>query len=428
MSHVARTLAPAGWSALALALLLPLSLSSFLGLALAVVMLGLLLAVALAGLEKTAIGLLCLGFALAPMDGLRPIGFLAFASASDLALAAGIMVLGPVLLRGSLVGQPLFLLGSIGVVTAGLISSLINPETFLSLNQMGRLVVGALALPFVFALWRPPRGVIVSFAAAFVLGNMANVAASFIRDFANFEGRRLGYSTHYNVLGLTEMLALALCPFLLAELSKRHRWFVFVAAPVCFYGVWISGSRAALAVTALVAVVYPIMARSVRAGFVIMGAAIAGLYVVGRAATSGEVSNNIVGRLFGGGSATYSDMARDQLTEVAVKDFVENPLLGAGFSEVLEAHNIYLQYAAAGGVIGLVFYLMVLAAVALQPFRVGAPLLVLPAMSYILIGPLTTLLWDRYIWCLLALPFLLPLRQETSTESPSPLRQLQERS
>ena len=71
---------------------------------------------------------------------------------------------------------------------------------------------------------------------------------------------------------------------------------------------------------------------------------------------------------------------------------------------------IYLQVAAALGVVGLAFYLMVLWST-IRPSAVLTPpfsLLALPALAYLLVGFVTPVLLDRYIWTVLALGLLAP--------------------
>ncbi|MBC7630273.1 O-antigen ligase, partial [Aeromicrobium sp.] len=236
------------------------------------------------------------------------------------------------------------------------------------------------------------------------------------------ENRYIGLSTHPNILGFCAMLGLALIPFLLQELPRRFSWVVLLAAASCGYGIWISGSRAALLVAGAVMVLYPLLARSIGAALVLFGLGIVPVFLVGRTLSSGEVGNNIIGRLAGGGSATASDQAREALAATTLDRFLAHPLFGVGFGEVLEAHNIYLQVAAAGGVAVLLFYIVLLLSVLRQPFAIGSSyrLLALPAMAYALIGPITPLLWDRYIWCALAIPFLVAAsgKQEPAESSP----------
>lgn len=405
-----REAAPAAGAALLLVALIPLSAISTVGAGFALAVATLLVMLCSIGLERSAIVLLCLGFVLAPLNDLRPVAVLSFVTASDFCLIVGFMVLAPTLVARPFRPPALFVVGVLGVVGMGLISSVANPDTLTSLNAMVRLVVGALVLPIVFTLWQPSRKVVVGLAASYVLGNVVNVIAALLNGVSSYENRYLGLTTHPNILGFCAMLGLALTPFLLKEISSQYRWLVAASAAICAYGIWISGSRAALLVAVAVAVLYPVLARSIGAALALFGLSILPIYFVVSALGSGDPGNNIIGRLAGGGSATASDQAREELVTTATDKFLSHPIFGNGFAQALEAHNIYLQIAAAGGVVVLVFYLLVIASVIRQPLQLGksSQLLALPAIAYALIGPLTPLLWDRYIWCVLALPFLLP--------------------
>ncbi|MGJ9412758.1 O-antigen ligase family protein [Aeromicrobium sp. CF4.19] len=379
------------------------------------------------GLERCATLMLALAFFSAPMNSVRPVPGAGFATASDLLLLVGILLLVPGLVSRPLKGQAFFLVGAGGVFAMSLVASMLTSETFVSLNIIARLVVGALALPMVFAVWRPRRQVVVLLATAYVLGNIANVGYGLARGTVTSEGRHLGLSMHVNILGFCAMLALALIPFLLRELPRRWHWAVLVAGGVCAYGVWVSGSRAALVVAVAVGVLYPVVARSIPAALALFGAGIAGIWFVGNALTSGEAETNTIGRILGAGTASASDQQRELEAQGAVEQFLAHPVFGGGFTvEILDAHNIYLQVAAAGGLAVLGFYLVLLGAVVMQSLRLPPRyhVLVLPAVAYILIGPLTPLLWDRYIWCVLALPFLLAAPSETDDVSEAPREKL----
>lgn len=413
--------APMAFTLAVLAILLPLGVRTTTGAAFALAVAAVLVMLVAAGIETTAVVLIAVGFVLAPMNDVRPIASLDFVTASDACLVVGIALLVPVLIGRRFQPPTLFVVGALGVIAAGLVSSVVNPDPFTSLNSMMRLVVGALALPVFFVMWRPRREVVVILAAAYVVGDVINVAFALFNGVASYENRYLGLTTHPNILGICELLGLALIPFLLHELPKSFRWMVLTAAAICAYGIWISGSRAALLVAVVVAVLYPMLARSIEAFLILFGLAIVPVYLVGRTLTSGEVGNNILGRLGGGGSAAASDQVREALIVETTDKFLSHPILGVGFARVLEAHNIYLAIAAAGGVVVLVFYLILLSSVVLHPFTIGPSyrLLALPALAYALIGPLTPLLWDRYIWCLLALPFLVPLFEKSSAADTS---------
>ncbi|MEJ7635443.1 O-antigen ligase family protein [Aeromicrobium sp.] len=372
------------------------------------------------GIEGSAIAVLTIGFVFAPLNDVRPIPALTFVTASDVCLLVATLLLAPGLLMKKVQPQVLFLAAAGCLVAVGLISSVANPEPFVNLNIMLRLVVGALLLPVLFMLWRPPRAVLVTFAIAYVAGNVVNVVQSVAFGATSFENRYIGLTTHPNVLGLCALLGLALVPFIYQELPKAYAWIVVGAGGTCAYGIWISGSRAALLVAVAVAVLYPVLSKSIETAVLLFGVSILPAYVVGRILTSGEVQNNILGRLVGGGSASASDQVREQVAQKALDKFLANPIVGGGFGEVLEAHNVYLQIAAACGLVGAVFYVILLVAVVRQPFMLGSSnlLLALPCMSYIMIGLMTPLIWDRYIWCVLALPFLVPLLDKSAVDDP----------
>jgi O-antigen ligase len=403
-----------------LGVLIPLGTQGTFGAAAALGIAGLLVVLVTVGIEKTAVAILLCAFVTSPMDNLRPSAAVSFVTFSDLLFFVGIGTLIPILLVSRFQRQAPMLIGVFGVFTMGLVTSVACTNPAGSFNGLARLVVGALVMPVVFMLWRPGRRVLYSFAAAYVLGNCISVAYSVITRTVSVDGRYAGLTQHPNVFGLVELLALGLLPYLWFNTHKAYRWGLLVAGAVCGYGVWISGSRAALLVTVAIVPLYVLLSRSIEHALLLFGAGIVPLYLVGKAFTSPDVgSGSALERLRGGGSATASDKAREILLDKVISQFTAHPILGDGFGSAAEAHNIYLQVAAAGGIIGLVFYLLVLFSAIRQPLVLGSGyvLLALPAMAYALIGPLTPLIWDRYIWCVLALPFLVPRSDEPDRES-----------
>jgi hypothetical protein len=392
-----------------LALLLPLSLGSIVG---AVVALGLVAGLILlfaVGIERTGLVLLLSALVLAPMNNVKPAAAISFVTASDVFLFLGVVTLSPVLVSRGLGRQAPFLIGVGGLVATGLVTSAASPDAAASLNGLTRLVVGALTMPIVFMLWRPGPRVLLAFAWAYVAGVCLSVVHGRVTGLMSLDGRYVGLTEHPNILGLTGLLGLTLVPFLLAATPSRLRWCALAAGLVCAYGIWMSGSRAALVGAVAVVLLYLLLSRSIEHALLVFGLSIAPFYLVMQAFTAGPADSSPLGRLRGGGSATYSDLDRENLAHVALDRFFSHPLIGSGFAGAAEAHNIYLQVAAAGGVVALVFYLVILVASMRHPLLLGGHhrLLALPVMGYALMGPLTPLLWDRYIWCVLALPFLM---------------------
>lgn len=384
------------------------TMSSFTAIAAAAVA-ALVLLVTAAGLEGSAIALLTLGVALSPLDALRPVSAVEFVAASDVFLALGFAVLIPVLIVRPARVNTAYVLAAAVLVLLCILSSALSEVPMQSLNSTARLVVGALTLPFLFSVWQPPRHITTLFAAAFVVGNCFNLASSFWRGIGD-GGRRIGYSTHPNILGLAALLGLALIPFLL-DAMPRLRIFTLLGGAGCAYAIWVSGSRAALLAAVAVAVLYIVLSRSVAGALALFAFSIPALYVVAGAFLSNENdSASALGRLVGGGSSQGSDQERVALAEKAFDVFTHHPIFGSGLAEVMEAHNIYLQVAAAIGLVGGAVFLLVMGIVAWRAFSLPKPydMLLLPVLGYAMIGVMTPILWDRYVWCVLALPFLVP--------------------
>jgi O-antigen ligase len=271
-------------------------------------------------------------------------------------------------------------------------------------------------LPIFFMVWRPPRATVVQLAGAYIMGTVFSVGWGLLHGPVAGDARYVGYTYHPNFLGIECLLAAALVPFVVGSISFNWRWVYWGAGLICAYGIWLSGSRAALLVLGMLVFVYPFVERSIKAA----GAVVFGLAVV--LALSNrlvqEDSNNALGRLFGGGTANGSDIERKRILTTALDQFKSHPILGVGFDGGLGSHNIYLQVATAVGILGLIGYLLVLWA-ALRPlFWTGINhRLAYPALAYMAIGPLTNTLWDRMIWAVLALTLAVNTRRPPEPES-----------
>lgn len=404
------TLVAAATTGVILIPLAVLATTSMLGAIAAIVAAVLVLGLVTLGLDHLAQALVILGAFLAPMNDLTPSGGASFVTAADAAFLLGFLLMMPNLLPRELRLPPAFLIGATGVASIALISSMLSEDPVLSLNSTARLLVGAFGLAVLISWWGPDRKRVVALAWAYVLGNVVSVAYGIVDGPALNDGRIFGLTEHPNIFGLCALLALVLVPFLITQTTPEYRWIPVVAGVVCLYGIWVSGSRGALAALIAVAVVYPLLRRSIPAALTLLGVFAVGVAFSEPLLSGTSSEGNALGRLLGGGSADASDTAREQLADQAVEQFVSNPILGVGLAEVLAAHVIYLQIAAGLGVIGLTFYLLALWATA-RPAMVLTPpfnLLALPALAYGTLGFVTPVLWDRYIWIVLALSLLAP--------------------
>ena len=339
---------------------------------------------------------------LAPLNDLR-LGS-SYVTISDVTFVLGFAVLTPTVLGNRIRIPSMFLIGLVILGTMGVIATLASPIPAVSANQVVRLLVGAFALPLFFMVWRPGTATIVRLAAAYMFGCVFSVGYGLVQGPVAGDARYIGFTYHPNYLGLSCLLGAALTPYVVANVRPNWRWIFWGAALICAYGVWISGSRAALIVLIMLGAVYPFVEGSVRAfGAVMLG-------VAGVVTFSGrllqEDSNNALGRLFGSGSANGSDIERKQILATAYQQFKQHPLLGNGFDGGIGSHNIYLQVAVAVGVFGLLGYLLILWSGLRTLFWQGTNhRLAYPVLAYAAIGPLTNTLWDRLIWAVLALTF-----------------------
>lgn len=386
--------------------------STFLGVA-AVGMAGTLALIVCFGLARAGTVFMIVAMFTAPLNDLR-LGA-SYVTVSDIIFVLAIGILLPTVLANRIDVPPVFILGLVILLAIGSISSAMSAFAVVSFSQLARLVVGAFMLPIFFMVWKPPRETVVKLAAAYIFGTVFSVAWGVLQGPVAGDARYVGFTYHPNFLGMECLLAAALVPFVVGAISVNWRWVYWGAGLICAYGIWLSGSRAALLVLGMLVFIYPFVERSIKAaGAIVFGVAMM-LALSSRLVQ--ENSNNALGRLFGGGTASGSDIERKRILTDALDQFKAHPILGVGFDGGLGSHNIYLQVATAVGILGLIGYLLVLWA-ALRPlFWSGINhRLAYPALAYMAIGPLTNTLWDRMIWAVLALTLAVNTRKPPQPE------------
>lgn len=193
-------------------------------------------------------------------------------------------------------------------------------------------------------------GVCVSCAVAISdLAGLTNISASM----GLFSGasRQYGLSNHPNTLGLTCAITIPFAMYLLYD--TRYKWMARLAIALLFGGVFASGSRGAQVVAPLAAVVTVMLLPNRRAAMrqlaLIVGAGVAAGAIVGlivapeRLAELVRFDSNAVE------GAGRSDAVRALVLGQAIDDFQRFPFFGVGLRHVVEAHDIYVQLLAAGG-------------------------------------------------------------------------------
>lgn len=212
------------------------------------------------GFERSGTLLMILALFFAPMNSIGTSGGAGSITVSDVLFVVATGLLLPSLLGKKFRAPGIYLAGASGLVTLGIIASLLSTTPLASLLYMAKLVVAGIFLPVVFMWWRPNVRMLHILAMAYVGGNIISVFYSLIDPVQVY--RAFGLTTHVNNFGLASLLALALLPFIWTQLPKALRPGVWVAGFICGWGVWTSGSRAALLMIGLCALLFPLLERS----------------------------------------------------------------------------------------------------------------------------------------------------------------------
>jgi hypothetical protein len=368
------------------------------------------------GLRTVGGAFVIAGFATVPLADLHPVPSFTLLELSDVLWVIGFLLLTPVLLHTPLRLPSTFVLGAIGLLMLGGLTFPTRPDPSLDFGILMHVLSGTVIFPTLVFWWRPQRTTVIAAALAYLLGNTINAVACLFQAPWG-DGRYAGLSGHPNVMALTQALGIALVPFLLEALPHRHRWWVMVGAGASLYGIWISGSRAALLCVVAITLLYPLFKRSIPVALAVAGLCFPALVVVNRAIANPDPSSAL-GRLLGAGSASGSDAGRVLNAQVNLAKFLEHPVLGGGWDDVRRAHDVYLEVAAAIGAFGLVSYLLIVA-LTLKPLIAIPPpfgLLGMPALAAALIGLVDPGLGSRYLWCVVALALIADRLAETSPE------------
>lgn len=172
-------------------------------------------------------------------------------------------------------------------------------------------------------------------------------------------GRAPGLTLHPNFLAMTCVLALPVMLWQLVSDNLRTRVIALAFVVALVLGLYASASRIGFGVGPGAALLsFAVMPRY-RRYLPSLGVAIAGAAAVLFVLDPGIGSSLLKAFRLGGdsGSAQGSDQQRAIIFTQGVNDFKHSPIDGVGLQVAEEAHNVYLQALAAGGVILLAGYL-----------------------------------------------------------------------
>ncbi len=178
--------------------------------------------------------------------------------------------------------------------------------------------------------------------------------------------RAQGLTEHPNILGKTSLLAFPGLLMLLIECrNKLAIGIAIVGAGLAWLAIDYCGSRSAAGgVLILCAMTYvaqmPTWAARRRAATIIALLAIPAVFLAGVVVPLlGIGQSSALVRLISGSDA--SDSVRTLTNSAVLDQALETPVFGIGYQVVQVAHNIYLQVWHAGGVVGLLGFMLTLA-------------------------------------------------------------------
>lgn len=244
------------------------------------------------------------------------------------------------------------------------------PEIQTNLQVGGKFLVPIVGMPLVFLFARlhdtdAVRKTMISFAAgsaisavlaeAQVLG-VTSLASSLKgqsqQDAATAESRAAGLAVHPNFLAMTCVISIPFAFWLIARMGRdRVIGLLLLAAELV--GIYASGSRGGAAVAVLGVVGSLVIMPTYRRALPIVAFALAGLAAVAFVVQP-SIGHSVLKavRLTGdNSSAAGSDFVRAEVGAQGLSDFKHSPIDGVGMQVAAEAHDVYIQTLASGGLL-----------------------------------------------------------------------------
>ena len=285
-----------------------------------------------------------------------------------------------------------------------------------NLVALGKFLVALVLLPLVVQLMEPSAGELRLFAGAWAVSALVSASVA-ILDASGFThisasllgyvtggGRQAGLSIQPNHLAVALTIATPVILSWIRGTSPTLRILSLPALVVLAAGVLLTSSRggfvALLAAAGLTIVLVPALRPSPRLLAVVLP--LGGLAVLGLGATL--LPELAAQSRLANGLGDLSDAQRAVLQAQAIADFVTSPFHGIGFNHVDEAHQVFLQLLAAGGVIGLIGYAMYWAGVVRAGvFARGiepniASMLLVSTICFLALNLVENQVTDRYLY------------------------------
>ncbi|MBV8528832.1 MAG: O-antigen ligase family protein [Candidatus Dormibacteraeota bacterium] len=217
-------------------------------------------------------------------------------------------------------------------------------------------------------------------------------------------GRYAGLSIQPNHLAVALILVTPVVLSWVASTSKAMRVVSVPAMLVLFGGVLLTGSRGGLVGMLLAAGLTIVLVPELRPPPRVLAVVLPVLGLVALGVGASVLADIATQSRLAAGLGDLSDAQRSVLQSQAIADFSLSPLHGIGFDHIDEAHQVFLQLLAAGGVIGLagygLYWIGVLrAGVFARRFEPAlASVLLVSAVSFLAISLVENQVTDRYLY------------------------------
>ncbi len=336
-------------------------------------------------LDRISFGLVCLLAIATQWNGVR-VGSLALEDVL-MGLAFGAVVFDMLAYRRWISLPSPIVVAACGLAVVGFLAALFPPAPTLTSNPVvqqaaavqqiavkSRSNLGSLAkfeaavllLPFMIAVVATSRARALRIAELWALGaiisslvattDMIGVThiSQAIGGLPYAASRQSGLTLQSNHLALESVLVL---PFVGMWLTRTRFWRVaaVIGIALLVLGIYASGSRAGEALSPVALVFVFLVAPQLRPRFVAFSPLLALLGILAVLTASGVLNTVALhARLTSTASGVVaSDVQRFQLRGYSVRAFNARPLTGVGYTVIDDAHDIYLQLLAAGGVVAL---------------------------------------------------------------------------
>jgi len=407
-------------------------------------------------LAEVVVALMALAVLLSRPDGLRRTGALLIVAAAttlpwnglqfvpgvgigDLLLLFGMMVLGLGMVDAPLYAVPSpVLVGASAVALAATAAAILPPtEHYLSERFQLTAVVGTsllqnggnginaakfevalLVLPFAVGLLSTYSTQWLSrIALAWLLGITISSIVAILDSFGTThislalvhniaEGRQTGLTAHPNNVGVQAAMAMPLAMFA-ATNKGRTRWLGRLAVFALPGAAFVSESRGSIVALPLAAICTATVLEPIRTYLkYIVAATIASFALIQTPVAAKFLQQT---RLGGSGAiaAQDSNTGRHALFQQGVSDLAHSPIYGIGFKYITNAHVIYVQLLAAGGLFAFVGWCYYVVKIAMDAHKGSGDLTLVRIMlfctaTWLLVGLVENQLTDRYLYVPLA--------------------------